>query len=161
MAGGWGAVICGRQAPMCRGKIPAAVCLASKRKGSCRSLLCIGRLGCFLRPLRQIHHSSPGAGVTAKSQQSELRHLIWSPAVSLSSSLSLALSSGKLFELIELQHLENPTAMLSPVYISPEFFFFFSLGFFFFLMEESHTPTVISEAPSLVQSPGHGCAGQP
>ena len=82
----------------------------------------------------------------------------WSGAhlSALSSSLSLALSSGKLFELIKLQRLENSIAMLSPVYILQEFVFSW-----IFLMAESHKPAVVSEAPSLVWSPDHGCAGQP
>lgn len=44
--------------------------LLLKGKGSCRSLLCIGRLGCFLRPLHQTHHFSLGAGVECHCKES-------------------------------------------------------------------------------------------
>ena len=129
-----------------KGKVPAEACCA------------LGGSAVSCDP--SVRRITPLRGLESLQRVSSLSSDTWSGAQlsALSSSLSLALSSGKLFELIELQHLENSTAKLSPVYILQEFFF--SLGFFF-LMEESHTPTVVSEAPSLVQSPGPGCAGQP
>lgn len=102
---------------MLGGEIHAALCLASKRKCSCRSLLWIGRLGCFLRPPCQTHHSSPGAGVECHRKESAVcaQTLGLEPSCQPCPHCCPQHCLG-LFELIKLWCLGNSRAMLSPVY---------------------------------------------
>lgn len=83
-------VICGHQAPVLRGEICAVLCLASKRKCSHRnctgsSEACCGLEGSAVSRGPSVRHITPLTGPQSRattSQQSALRHLVWSPAVS-------------------------------------------------------------------------------
>lgn len=108
-----------------KGKVPAEACCA------------LGGSAVSCDP--SVRRITPLRGLESLQRVSSLSSDTWSGAQlsALSSSLSLALSSGKLFELIELQHLGNLHSKVKSCIHPPRVFFFSWI--FFFNGRESHT----------------------